>query len=291
MAHWDGFQPTPPSGPSLRQWVGLTEGFTFSDDQGNTMESRWWEAGPSCGLSFEPINCTGARCEDFRCKICADPPAEGEEPAGPCDCNPEDCGDACAEDIPEAVHFYPFWIKKSYEVCELRDQNRVASRLASEIEQNAWTAVASKLWFSLSEHAESLGPTPVCGVEAVGKLLTARAEVGSGIMLTSAYAFARLTADGLGRVGPDGRQYINGIPTIVDAGFGFGGPPGAAPAGSAWIYHIDQLPIVAMREPIPVRVKNKPGCVTCCELHEYKRQAIVAFNTCRSYAALIQVAC
>lgn len=288
MAHWSGFTPTPPSGPSLRQWVGLTDSFTFPDDSEELMESRWWEAGPACGLTFEPINCHGARCEDFKCDVCVTPGVEEE-----CDCNPDDCGDECAEDYPEAVAFYPFWVKKSYETCELRNQARVRQRLESEMDQNTWAAIASKLWVELGRFAESVGDSPVCAPEAVGVLSQARSDVGGGIFLAPGYALSRLESDGQAKVGPDGRYRIGGRPLIVDDSFGTSGPGGtAAPAGAAYVYHIDQLPIVSARPPIYSNPKPKPGCgPACCELHEIKRQAITAFNTCRSYAALIQVAC
>lgn len=298
MAYWTGFDREPQNGPSLVQWVTETPEVTYLDDVGNEVVSRWWESGPTPGLTFRPTNCTPARCEPFQ----ADPCLPGCADCGTVD-PLTDCNDDCAETLPDDVTFLPFWIKKSYEVCELPHRQReIRSRLEAEHEGGRWSAIASKYYEEIGTRSESVSTAPVCAPEALGVLSAARSSVGGGVYVAPGYALPRLQEEGLawpenGLAGISGspRFRIGGRPLIIDDSFNRAAPgPGGtvAPDGSAWVYHLDGFPLVSTRPREYLQPKHRPGCaLECCKLHEVRQRAIVAFNPCQSYGALVQVSC
>ncbi len=287
MALWTGFEPQTPTGSTLSQWIRLTP--DFFDADGNIVE--WW-TGPNCGLTSMPINCNGSAVHEFSCS-----------------CSPacEDC-DACPDvpplpDFPCESTFDPFWIEHCYDVCELVEAERpVRPRIESEMSRvGLWHGIARGLWKALGSQvdeceelvATALGDdTATCVEQALGILSHARADVGSGILLAPGYLAGAFK--GVATRNSSGQLTAANIPLIIDASFDGSGPTGTtydAPT-SGWVYHIDQLPVAAVRPPVFSRIDGTNGCTSgCCVLDRMRQQAIVAFNTCRVYAIKVETCC
>lgn len=286
MAYWSGFQPKPPTGPTLAQWVRLTEDLQNAD--GTSV--RWWE-GPNCGLELHPSNCVGPAVVDFQCNC-----------DFVCDCGTP-AADIEASGIGPHTRFEPFWVDRCMQECELRDTDEaVRQRLNAEFDTQVWHGLARRLWQNLTTAtnsegdlvAQALGNETMSIEQGLGVLAHARADVGGGVLLAPGYLEGGLlkhtTRDSVGRLN------IGGRPLIIDPSFNEEGPTGTVPASGpleGWMFHIDQLPLVAARPPVDSKVTAETSghAAGCCSLYRRRRQAVTAFNPCRVYAVKVGIQC